>query len=309
VVYVRSGWSAAFAHLVPMTFPKLQRLRATVPVKQLADNLHLGSHPVLVRSALALELELYEPLADQPRRQRKKANRVRETTLQQVAACFPKLVALQVTPSTHGALLDLAPDKGNPFMSNTDGEEDQEEEGEAVGLRREISFAHFSFLTALNLHGQPVDGNVFRALLSTIPLLRSAVLSHNKMIEHIERKARAGYTFLDDITGNVSRHLEELDVHRCPRLSDTSLSMLLEPALTPNLKRISIDGCVALVSPNTTHVGRLEGIWINYSEHGMPVSNLAQPARDAIAPRRHKVKSDYGDLVSGSSACHGIRLQ
>ena len=75
------------------------------------------------------------------------------------------------------------------------------------------------------------------------------------------------------------------------------------------LKRISIDGCTALVSPNTTHVARLEGVWINYSEHGMPVSNLTQEARQAIAPVRQKVNSVYNDLVSGSRACHGIYLQ
>ena len=70
--------------------------------------------------------------------------------------------------------------------------------------------------------------------------MSSFLLYQRQALEHIQRKARAGYTYLDDITGNVSPHLEEIDVHRCPRLSDYSLAMLLEPALTPQATNLPL---------------------------------------------------------------------
>jgi len=215
---------------------------------------------------------------------------------------FPSLTALSIIPTSHGALLDFSPDRGNPFHR-------VEQVPEDVSPPVELDFRYFTALASLNLHGQPICGQVVRSVLSTLPALRSLVLSHNPVLENIERRARAGYTFVDDVTGNVSPHLEEIDIHRCSKLSDVSLTMLLEPILTPKLKRICIDGCDSLVHPDVQHINRLEGVWINYSEYGSSTSNLDSDVKQAIGALRQKVHSNYNDLLMGNRTQFGILLQ
>eukprot|EP00658_Telonema_sp_P-2_P027919 TRINITY_DN21493_c0_g2_i1.p1 TRINITY_DN21493_c0_g2~~TRINITY_DN21493_c0_g2_i1.p1 ORF type:complete len:124 (-),score=14.79 TRINITY_DN21493_c0_g2_i1:205-576(-) len=109
--------------------------------------------------------------------------------------------------------------------------------------------------------------------------------------------------------------LEELAVHRT-NITDQALELLLNPLRTPALERICIDYCEQLQQPNLQNVPRLEGVWVNYSEHGMPTSFLCQDARQALAPVRRQVHLRYQDsdapaLAStpGESAAFGILLQ
>ena len=102
--------------------------------------------------------------------------------------------------------------------------------------------------------------------------------------------------------------LIELDVHRT-NMCDHVLEVLLQPGFTPSLCRLCIDCCEKLQEPNLRNLTRLEGVWINYSEHGCPTSSLTPEARQVIAPMRQHVRASYNDLAIGRLEQFGIRLQ
>ena len=61
--------------------------------------------------------------------------------------------------------------------------------------------------------------------------------------------------------------------------------------------------------PDLRHVGRLEGVWINYSEHGMSTSVLEPEARQKVAPLRRHVTVRFEDLVQRKMVGFGIEHQ
>lgn len=256
-------------------FPRLRRVVASIPILAVHQCLDL-LHPVPGGLA-TVEVQLFERISDMPRRRRKESHKISGSTLRRVACALPETSVVRVQPGTHGGLLsnDMLP-----------------------------ALVHLGSLTALNLQGQPLEGDDLMIAICTVPTLKSAVLSHNKGLNGFTEE---GYTQLLD-SAWAAPELVELDVHRT-NMRDQVLEVLLLPRFTPALRRICIDCCEQLSEPDLRHLTRLEGVWINYIEHGCPTSSLSLEARQVIAPLRRHVHACYDDLALGRLAQFGIQLQ